>query len=121
MAPAFGFIRVWCDEDALDGPLHANLTGTPQVSSTITFQVDGALPSSFAWIAFGPGPAQFDLGTLGIVGIDLLGSAAFGLPIDALGFGSLSVFAPPGSAGAQLWCQALNTDLSNALTVIIAP
>ena len=29
--------------------------------------------------------------------------------------------APPGSAGAQLWCQAFNTDLSNALTIIIAP
>lgn len=200
MVPAFGFIRVWCDEDPADGPLHANfklqksgewvllsdpstalmdgyrydqqksdrafgrmpqdganlfflytptaeappiqagmsqrydarrtgspadfdlkLTGTPQVGSTITFQLDGGLPSSFAWIAFGPGPAQFDLGPLGIVGIDLLGSITIGLPIDALGNGSISVLAPPGSAGAQLWCQALNTDLSNALTVIIAP
>ncbi|HIE71997.1 MAG TPA: hypothetical protein EYP98_18455 [Planctomycetes bacterium] len=97
------------------------MTGTPQVGQTITFQLDGALPSTFAWIGFGPGPSQFDLGPLGIVGIDLLGSVAFGVPIDALGCGSISVFAPPGSAGAQLWCQALNTDLSNALTVIIAP
>lgn len=203
MVPAGGYVRVWCDEEPLDGPLHANfklskdgewvvlsdtiannkryldgyrfilqkadrsygrmpaagpdqwylwtptanappvqagtgrrydarrtgspldfdllLFGTPQVAQTITFRVDGGVPNSFAILAFGPGPGKLDLGTLGIVGIDLTGAVAFGLPLDAAGIGGLSLVVPPGTAGAALWCQALNVDISNALTLIIAP
>jgi hypothetical protein len=198
-----GFVRVWCDEDPQDGPLHASfklskdgewivlsdtvangkqyldgwrfglqkedrafgrmpangadhwflytptaglppvqpgtarrydarrtgsaadfdllLVGTPRIGHTITFQVDGGTANGFAVLGFGPGPAPFDLGPLGTLGIDVTGLVAFGLPLNAAGVGGMNVVIPPAALGADLWCQALHTDLSNALTLIVGP
>jgi CotH kinase protein/Lamin Tail Domain len=97
------------------------LFGTPQVGQSITFRVDGGTPNGFAFLAVGAGPLQFDLGALGVLGIDITGATLLALSLDAAGIGGFGLTIPPGTAGIGLYAQALHVDLSNALALVIAP
>lgn len=97
------------------------LNGTPRVSQSIAFAVDGGTANGFALLALGFLPRQFDLGPLGVLGIDPFAAVLTGIGLDASGRGSIGFTVPPGTAGLTLYCQALNVDLSNALALRIAP
>ncbi|MCA8957612.1 MAG: CotH kinase family protein [Planctomycetes bacterium] len=203
IVPAGGFVRVWCDEEPLEGPLHANFklakqgevlalfdtdannrrfldgvqfdeqkadrsygrvpdgsgelfysytptpnapfvapgafarydgrrtgsprnfdlkgSGTARVQQPITLRLEGARPNASVAFMLSLRPLKVAVPPLGILGIDPIPSVLLFLSADATGVAALTATVPGGTAGARVYSQGLDVDLSNALVFSIGP
>lgn len=104
---------------ALDFKLRAS--GTARVGQVLSLDLDGGTPSTSAVIAICFAPLKFDLGTLGVLGINPSPVISVPVPLDGTGLGSFNLTIPRRTAGLPVYCQAVHLDLSNALAFIIGP
>ncbi len=92
-------------------------SGLAQTSQTFSFDLSGGVPNSSAAFILSAFPARLEIPVYGILGVDHIASAVVGVVLDGTGAASLPVPVPATAAGARVYGQAVNADLSNALTL----
>lgn len=96
-------------------------SGSARAGQNLSLNVEGGTPNTAAAIAVCFAPLKFDLGALGVLGVDPNPILWLPVALDANGDGSQQLAMAPRLVGLRVYCQALHLDLSNALAFVIGP
>lgn len=97
--------------------LRVDASGSATVGQPFTLEVSRGTPNGAVLLVVSTATASIDLGSLGHLAVNLAGTSPALLPLDATGRLRISFTVPAALAGLAFYCQAFETDLSDALAV----
>ena len=93
--------------------------GNIAAGEELEFELRGGTPRGVALLWVSAAPDRLDLGDLGVLAVDLQLSLRFVLGLDSAGEADWKVRVPDDLVGLRFYAQALDQDLSNAVTAWI--